>query len=111
VSKGNAETKAGADGVKVWDLKTRKQITVPQQPFNERSQVSCVCWVTRRNETVDALCYGNGLGFLVFLQHRATEVSSQSCLFIPTIMLGRMFRAVLKPFILLALLEVGRLYA
>ncbi|KAF8960568.1 hypothetical protein BDZ97DRAFT_1760683 [Flammula alnicola] len=60
--------------MKVWDLKTRKEIRVPQQPSHERSQVSCVCWVTRRNETMDMLCYGNGLGFLVFLQHRPSEV-------------------------------------
>ena len=74
----NTKIKAGEDGVKVWNLKTRKQITIPQQPVNKLSEVSCVCWVTRRNETVDTLCYGNGAGFLVFLQHHATEVSTGS---------------------------------
>lgn len=74
--KGNTEMRAGADGVKIWDLQTTKQITVPHQPFDKTSQVSSVYWVTRRNETVDTLCYGNGAGFLVFLQHRATEVGT-----------------------------------
>ena len=75
-SQENSKIKAGEDGVKIWNLKTRKQITIPQQPVNILSEVSCVCWVTRRNETVDTLCYGNGAGFLVFLQHHATEVST-----------------------------------
>jgi hypothetical protein len=74
--KENTEMRVGADGVKIWDLQTAKQITVPRQPFD--SQVSCVCWVTRRNETVDTLCYGNGVGFLVFLQHRASEVGNHA---------------------------------
>jgi hypothetical protein len=72
----NTKIKVGEDGVKIWNLKTWKQITIPQQPVNKLSEVSCVCWVTRRNETVDTLCYGNGAGFLVFLQHNANEVST-----------------------------------
>ena len=65
----------GTDGIKIWDMKTRKEVAVPQQPFHERGQVSCVCWITRNDEAFDTLCYGNALGFLVFLQHRPTEVS------------------------------------
>ena len=42
------------------------------------SKVSCVCWVTCRNETMDTLCYSNGAGFLVFLQHHESEVSTWS---------------------------------
>ena len=67
----------GTDGIKIWDIKTTKEIAVPQQPFHERGQVSCVCWITRKDETFDTLCYGNALGFLVFLQHRPTEVSRE----------------------------------
>lgn len=65
----------GADGVKIWDLKTRNETEIPQQAYQERAQVSSVCWVTRRNETLDTLCYGNALGFMVFLQYRPTKVS------------------------------------
>ena len=72
----NTGIKAGKDGVKIWNLKTWKQITIAQQPANKLSEVSCVCWVTRRNETVDTLCYSNGAGFLVFLQHHESEVST-----------------------------------
>lgn len=64
----------GTDGVRIWDLKTFQEITIPQQPLQERGQVSCVLWITHRNETFDTLCYGNALGYLVFLQHRPAEV-------------------------------------
>ncbi len=65
------------DGIKIWDLKTKKEVSIPQQSHNEKGQVSSVCWITRKNEAYDTLCYGNALGFLVFLQHRPTEVCLQ----------------------------------
>lgn len=65
----------GIDGVNVWDLTTMRQIDIPQQPPHERGQVSCVCWVTRPNDAFETLCYGNALGFFIFLQHSPTEVS------------------------------------
>ncbi len=52
------------------------EIEVPQQPFYERGQVSCICWITRPNDVFETLCYGNALGFLVFLQHSPAEVSA-----------------------------------
>lgn len=67
----------GADGIKVWDMKTHDELDIPQQPFHARAQVSCTTWITRRNETFDTLCYGNALGWLVFLQHRPNEVSDK----------------------------------
>jgi phage terminase large subunit GpA-like protein len=66
----------GADGIKVWDMKTYGELAIPQQPFHARAQVSCTAWITRRNEAFDTICYGNALGWLVFLQHRPNEVSS-----------------------------------
>ena len=67
----NADSGTGADGIQVWDLETKKELDVPQQPLNERGQISCLSWVTRNSDT---LCYGNALGFLVFLQYRPTTV-------------------------------------
>jgi WD40 repeat protein len=71
---GRLMASGGTDGVRIWDLKTFQEITIPQQPLQERGQVSCVLWITRKNETFDTLCYGNALGYLVFLQHRPAEV-------------------------------------
>lgn len=64
----------GTDGIRVWNLQLLQEIQVPQQPYHEKGQVTCTCWITRRNEAFDTLCYGNALGWLVFLQHRPTEV-------------------------------------
>ncbi len=65
----------GVNGVKVWDLTAMKEIEIPQQPFHERGQVSCICWVTRQNDVFETFCYGNALGYFIFLQHSPTEVS------------------------------------
>lgn len=61
--------------MKIWDVKNRRETEISQQSYQERVQVSSVCWLTRRNETFDTLCYGNALGFMVFLQYDPTEVS------------------------------------
>jgi len=73
----DTEEQSGYDGIKIWDLKTLKELDVPQQSPNERGQVSCVFWITRENEAFESLVYGNGIGYLVFLQYRATEVGVQ----------------------------------
>lgn len=70
----------GTDGVHVWDIKTLEEIHVPKQPLQEHGQVSYMCWITRKSEAFDTLCYGNALGYLIFLQHHPTEVSKQKFL-------------------------------
>lgn len=77
----NFDAQKGEDGLKIWDIQTRKEIPISQQTFQERSHVSCVCWATRRNESVDVVCYGNELGFLVFFQYRPSEVSNRTSRF------------------------------
>ncbi len=55
-----------------------KEIEIPQQPFHERGQVSCICWVTRQNDVFETFCYGNALGYFIFLQHSPAEASAIS---------------------------------
>lgn len=50
------------------------ELPVPEQAANEKAQISCVRWITRKNEPFNMLVYGNALGFLVFLQQRPTKV-------------------------------------
>ncbi|KJA19787.1 hypothetical protein HYPSUDRAFT_204366 [Hypholoma sublateritium FD-334 SS-4] len=63
----------GIDGVKVLDLQAKRHIDIPLQPPHERGQVSCICWVTRQDDAFETLCYGNALGFFIFLQHSPAE--------------------------------------
>ena len=99
----------GADGVKIWDLKTKKVIDIPQQAYNERGQVSCICWITHNNENFETLCYGNTFGFLVFLQHCLMEVSFQwICLY--RCKLKTLHRADLKFWNLVELHKAARFY-
>src|SRR6266545_6266247 len=73
-SSGRLMASGGMDGVRIWDLKMFQEITISQQTLQERGQVSCILWITHKNKTFDMLCYGNALGYLVFLQHRPAEV-------------------------------------
>lgn len=41
-----------------------------------RGPTSCVAWVTRRNENYETLCYGTGLGYMVFWRQNPRDVSA-----------------------------------
>jgi hypothetical protein len=55
----------GSDGVRLWEVKAQTQLSTPNQHHVQRGQVSCVLWVTRLPDT-ETLCYGTGLGYIVF---------------------------------------------
>ncbi|KAF8580525.1 hypothetical protein K439DRAFT_1356777, partial [Ramaria rubella] len=55
----------GLDGVQLWDMTTLAQLGFPCPQYGVRGQVSCMMWVPQ-DLTRETLCYGTGLGFLVF---------------------------------------------
>ncbi|KAJ3504450.1 hypothetical protein NLJ89_g7925 [Agrocybe chaxingu] len=67
--KGAFLVSGGEDGLRVWDLHAMKELRLPDQNIDEKNYVASVCWLMKPYESVDTLCYGNGTGFLVFLQH------------------------------------------
>ncbi|KAJ3507463.1 hypothetical protein NLJ89_g6292 [Agrocybe chaxingu] len=71
--KGTLLASGGEDGLKIWDLHAMKELRLPDQNPDEKNYVASVCWITKPYESVDTLCYGNGTGFLVFLQHRPSQ--------------------------------------
>ena len=48
---------------------------MPNQPHVQRGQVSCVLWVTHSQDTEELLCYGTGLGYIVFWRQKPKRVS------------------------------------
>jgi WD40 repeat protein len=64
--KGRYLASGGSDGVKLWDMKTYDQLMCPKQGHIVRGPISCMLWISRRNEASETLCYGTGLGYLVF---------------------------------------------
>ena len=65
----------GSDGVKIWNVKAHVQLACPKQGHIVRGQVSCVLWVTGHND-YETLCYGTGLGYLVFWWQNPCDVSA-----------------------------------
>jgi hypothetical protein len=55
-------------------VRTLAQLPTPNQHRVQRGQVSCVLWVTCQNDTEETLCYGTGLGYIVFWR-RSKQVS------------------------------------
>lgn len=61
----NRDKLLGADGAKIWDLKTYKELRVPEQGRKHRGQVACMSWATLPSERQETLCLATGLGYLV----------------------------------------------
>ncbi|KAG1836203.1 hypothetical protein DFJ58DRAFT_847087 [Suillus subalutaceus] len=70
---GQAFACGGTEGIKVWDIKSRKELTC--STHNEsRGTVSCAVWITTRLAMTETLCYGTELGYIVFLQCSPVDV-------------------------------------
>jgi hypothetical protein len=64
----------GSDGVRLWEMGTHAQLPTPNL-HHVRGQASCVLWVTRKEATEETLCFGTGLGYIVFWGQRPKRVS------------------------------------
>ncbi|KAF8592243.1 WD40 repeat-like protein [Ramaria rubella] len=69
---GKLLTSGGLDGVRLWDMTTLVQLGFPRPQYGVRGQVSCMTWVPR-DLTRETLCYGTGLGFLVYCSQTLRE--------------------------------------
>ncbi|KAG1800471.1 uncharacterized protein HD556DRAFT_1230698 [Suillus plorans] len=72
-----ADRQAGTEGVKVWDIKSRKELTCSTHHHESRGTVSCAVWVTTRLGMAEILCYGTGLGYIVFLRRSHIDMQFQ----------------------------------
>lgn len=68
----------GAEGLKLWNVKSSRELPAPQQACEQRGQVSCASWITRQHEQRETLCYGTGLGYLVFCREGEPGVSERT---------------------------------
>ncbi|KAG1882038.1 hypothetical protein C8R48DRAFT_562525, partial [Suillus tomentosus] len=65
----------GTEGVKLWDTKSRKELTCSTHNHELRGTVSCAVWITTR--LAETLCYGTGLGYVVFLRRSPVDMHFQ----------------------------------
>lgn len=69
---------AGTDGIRIWDLVTMEEIPVSRDfHARERTHISSLRWINHSSDLgPETLCYGNVLGFFVFLQRSKDKVST-----------------------------------
>ncbi|KAG1775120.1 hypothetical protein EV702DRAFT_1047226 [Suillus placidus] len=63
-----ANRRAGTEGVKLWDIKSRKELTCSTHHHESRGTISCTVWITTRQGMAATLCYGTGLGYIMQFQ-------------------------------------------
>ncbi|KAG1885138.1 hypothetical protein F4604DRAFT_1573992 [Suillus subluteus] len=67
---------AGTEGIKLWDIKSQKELTCTTH-HESRGTVSCAVWVTTRVGMGETLCYGTGLGYVIFLRRSHVDMHFQ----------------------------------
>ncbi|KAG2740495.1 WD40 repeat-like protein, partial [Suillus brevipes Sb2] len=63
----------GTEGVKLWDINSRKELACSSHRHESRGTVSCAAWTLTRPTTAETLCYGTGLGYVVFLRRSVID--------------------------------------
>ena len=67
-------TSSGMDGVRLWNIRTKMPLALPP-PQNLRGPVTCLKWISHRDEAYDLLCFGTSLGYLVLWRRQSERVS------------------------------------
>ncbi|KAG2120414.1 uncharacterized protein F5147DRAFT_562352, partial [Suillus discolor] len=67
----------GTEGIKVWDIKSQKELTCSSHNYESRGTVSCAVWITTRLAMTETLCYGTGLGYIMFLRRSPVDMLFQ----------------------------------
>ncbi|KAI6031055.1 WD40-repeat-containing domain protein [Pisolithus microcarpus] len=67
----------GTQGVRLWNLKSRKEFPRVVTYLDSRGAVSCAVWVKMKFAISEMLCYGTGMGYLVFLRSNPTDMHYQ----------------------------------
>ncbi|KAG2342973.1 WD40 repeat-like protein [Suillus weaverae] len=58
----------GTGGVKLWDINSWTELACSSHHHESRGTVSCAGWVSTRPTAAETLCYGTGLGYVIFLR-------------------------------------------
>jgi hypothetical protein len=67
-----ADRYLGTDGIHIWNVETHKELSY----YNQESlgAVSCTTWIKTKHSVAETICYGTGLGYLVFLRPNPVDV-------------------------------------
>lgn len=77
---------SGHDSLRLWDLKSLRELRpplVPEDASSRRGQVTCVAWLPEWTDAWKTLCFGTALGYVVFWQETvgvSSTMASLTCL-------------------------------
>ncbi|KAI6097119.1 WD40-repeat-containing domain protein, partial [Pisolithus croceorrhizus] len=61
----------GTDGIKLWNIKSRKELTCANH--ESYGAISCATWIKTKHSSTETLCYGTGMGYLVFMRSNPVD--------------------------------------
>ncbi|KAI5997647.1 hypothetical protein F5J12DRAFT_785109 [Pisolithus orientalis] len=62
----------GTEGVKLWNLKTQKELTLVTH-LESHGIISCAIWMKVKQAPAETLCYGTGMGYLIFMRSNTLD--------------------------------------
>ncbi|KIK18119.1 hypothetical protein PISMIDRAFT_110110 [Pisolithus microcarpus 441] len=57
-------TSGGCNGLRLWDLEKRVEVRQPSQTWNLQDPITCIAWLTPKDNSKELLCGGTDLGLL-----------------------------------------------
>ncbi|KAI6132501.1 WD40-repeat-containing domain protein [Pisolithus croceorrhizus] len=61
---GKTLASGGCDGLRLWDLEKKIELRRPSQTRNPQDPITCITWLTPKDDNKEFLCSGTGLGHL-----------------------------------------------
>lgn len=74
----SANKQTGTEGIKLWDIKSQKELTSSSHHHESRGTISCAVWAMTTKTAEETLCYGTGLGYIIFLRCSVADVSARA---------------------------------
>ncbi|KIK12695.1 hypothetical protein PISMIDRAFT_50643, partial [Pisolithus microcarpus 441] len=81
---GKTLTSGGCNGLRLWDLEKRVEVRQPSQTRNLQDPITCIAWLTPKDNSKELLCGGTGLGLLFIWSKRGYEFEETSVRWIGT---------------------------
>ncbi|KAI6128685.1 WD40-repeat-containing domain protein [Pisolithus croceorrhizus] len=70
---GKTLASGGCNGLRLWDLEKKVELRKPNQTWNPQDPITCIVWLTPKDDNKELLCGGTGLGYLFLWKKRGHE--------------------------------------
>ncbi|KAI6104782.1 WD40-repeat-containing domain protein [Pisolithus croceorrhizus] len=73
LNSGKTLASGGCGGLRLWDLEKKVELRKPNQTRNPQDPITCIAWLTPKDDNKELLCGGTGLGYLFLWKKRGHE--------------------------------------